>query len=284
MEAVLITNPASGSYNKKKIEEILNRLRAGGVSVDLCETEYRGMGTEIARDTCLKRPGTTVIACGGDGTINEALNGLVQGATMGIIPMGSANVLAKEVGVRTVDKAVEAIIKGRTRKMSIGLLRRDGQNDHRFMLMAGIGADGKVTKEVNLEEKKVIGNGAYVLTAIRTLIKWDDSLVDLLVDGKPMRCHTAVVCNASKYGGSFVLAPGASVFEPEFKVVYSTTGRRWATLGIFIGAVAGLKTKNIIPAQEVEFIGRKPVQIDGDFFDYSPMKVSILPDFCNIVC
>ncbi|MGE5415451.1 MAG: diacylglycerol/lipid kinase family protein [Acidobacteriota bacterium] len=284
MDAVLITNPASGSYNKKKIEEILARLRSGGVNVEFCETQYRGMGTEIAHNTCLNSPRTTIIACGGDGTINEALNGLIQGATMGIIPMGSANVLAKEVGVRTIDKAVEAIVRGGSRKMSIGLLQREGQADQRFMLMAGIGADGHVTKDVDLQEKKAIGNGAYVLTALRTFIKWDHDLVDLLVDGLPLRCHTAVVCNASKYGGSFVLAPGASIFEPEFKVVYSLTGGRWATLGIFLGAVAGFKTKNILTAREVEVIGRKPVQIDGDFFDFSPMKISILPDFCNIVC
>src|SRR5919199_2741355 len=96
MEAVIIGNPNSGSAGDEGyLERFAESLRAGGLGVEVLNTERPNHATELAAAAGDR----LVVAAGGDGTINEVINGLGEGATLGILPLGTANVLARELGL-----------------------------------------------------------------------------------------------------------------------------------------------------------------------------------------
>lgn len=281
MKACLISNPASGSFSQAAIDRILASLSAHGVACTVLLTSRADEATHLAADN-YKHCDLT-IACGGDGTINEVVNGLPEGALLAVIPMGSVNVLAKELGLSTIEQAIDAIVRGQRRPMSLGLLEI-GETRRRFFLMAGVGADGKAVENLQLAEKKELGSLAYVKSALRQLWNWDSGLARAQVDDRSFSFHTMMVCNASHYGGSFIMAHNTSIFKPEFEVVYTDRGSRPVFLDMCARLILSKPQKCRLPGSSVQIEGHKAIQVDGEFIGYSPARIRILPDFLHIVC
>src|SRR5438876_2530835 len=150
--AVVIVNPASGSYfhYARQIEETLVHLRRSGWSVELRLTNEASETRQQAREA-VARQVNVVIAAGGDGTINEIIQELAGSETaLGVIPGGTVNVWAREVGIPQEIAAARAIlVNGQTRRIDLG--RVDGRY---FLLMAGIGMDGEITYAVEKKPAK----------------------------------------------------------------------------------------------------------------------------------
>lgn len=214
-------------------------LTGCGFSPELFLTRSAGDATLIARRTCAEQREPFIVAGGGDGTVNNVINGLVPGAaTLAVLPLGTSNVLARELGISSVVDALQRIARGATRPLSVGLLEMAGEK-HYFSLMAGIGFDGAVVEGVRLGEKKWLKQGAYLLFAIRYLGNWERDRFEVIADGERRECHSLVVCNASRYGGGFVLAREADIFSPGFRVVCvkgaTRRGYLWFALKVLIG-------------------------------------------------
>jgi YegS/Rv2252/BmrU family lipid kinase len=283
----LIVNPTAGQYAASRIEKIMTALRGQGWSPELLLTGGVTDAARFAQRICAAEEAPFIIAGGGDGTVNGVLNGLAPGrATLGILPLGTANVLAKELKITSLEDAVQKILRVETRPFSVGLLEAQGIRKY-FILMAGIGLDGAVVEEVRLGEKKVFGKGAYFLAALRRLLQWEMAQVEIMVDGRSLECHGAIVCNGAKYGGDFVLAPAASIFAPGFQVLCVRDGRRRAYLQLMLNMLAGrlvnCSAVQSFPARELVIGGNKAVQVDGDYCCHGPLRITAVENFARVI-
>jgi YegS/Rv2252/BmrU family lipid kinase len=282
----LIVNPTAGGYTPEKIRKAMDKLVAGGYAPELLPTGSAEDAPLFASRICANEPSPLILIAGGDGTVNGVLNGLVPGrATLAVLPLGTSNVLSRELKIVSLDDAVARVLRGESRPVSVGEL--DGSEEkRRFLLMAGIGVDGAVVQGVRLSEKRRWGKAAYVLSALRHLIDWDAQNLQLKLDGKAVACHSAIVCNACKYGGNFLLAPDADLFAPGFQVA-CIKGRRLSYLKLalllFLGRAWQSRQVTLFQAEEVEVTGEKWVQLDGDPCGRLPVRLRSVRDFCRLI-
>jgi diacylglycerol kinase family enzyme len=287
MSCYLFVNPASGHHSAGRLESSLERLHAHAIIPEIFQVrspaEIFACCTRINSDDAPP----TVIVAGGDGTFNAVVNGLTPGsATMAILPFGTSNVLAAELGIASLDDALERIIGGKTASLSVGVLELAGRS-LRFVLMAGIGFDGAVVRDVWPRGKKLLRQGAYVISAVKNLIGWNPATFTLATPNGDITCHTTVICNASRYGGCLVVSPGSTPLTPGLTAVCMTGNTRssclHATMELFQGSsgtAVGLLRKQ---ATFFEISGTHPIQIDGDFIGYGPAHISVCPDFAKMI-
>jgi diacylglycerol kinase (ATP) len=286
-DCAVILNRLSGTYSEEKAEKVKSFLDGRGLSPRLFFTHDLDEATHISRRICSETPNPLIIVGGGDGTINGVLNGLAPGAaTMAILPFGTSNVLTRELAIRSLDDALQRIAKGDSRPVSAGLMEKEGMRRY-FLLMAGIGFDGFVVHGVRFHEKKLLGKGAYVLSALRNVIRWDGTLMEVTDENGKRPCHSLIICNSSKYAGEFMIAPQASLFDPEFEVVCIWSPKRRSYLKAAFKMLMGKSPQGkgicSFRARELTVSGEKPVQIDGDFYCLTPVKISIVPEFVRLI-
>lgn len=283
----LFTNPLSGGYSLRRISEALSALKAHGIVPGIEEVRTPEEAALCSRRLCREQRNPFIIVAGGDGTINGVINGLAPGAaTLAILPFGTSNVLSCELGIESPSQALEKISAGISRPVTAGYLEC-GESGRYFLLMAGIGVDGSVVKGVRTREKRLFRKGAYLLSAIRLLFAWESGCLEVASGSTEVKCHSVIVCNASKYGGNFVIAPEASLFEPGFRVVCMRDGSRRGILKAALSLISGKGARgagiHAFTAQEVVVSGAKPLQADGDYYFEAPVRIRSVPDFVRIV-
>lgn len=283
----LFANRYSGRYAARRIRTVADSLAAAGITTTL----YTVRTPDDVRACCTAMYDSddhpTVLVAAGDGTINAVLNCLIPGsAVLGVVPLGTSNVLAAELGIRSVADSVQKIIRGTSRPMTTGRLDLFNLR-YRFALMAGIGLDGAVVRDVCDTEKSLLRQGAYLRSALKNSFNWEKDTLEVVTATESVTCHTAVVCNASRYGGNFVLAPECDLFSPGLVIACIQSTGRSAYLGAALDLVRGRAGSSCrihrIACQEAEIRGYRPIQIDGDFVGYSPAKLSAVHDVCRII-
>ncbi len=185
-------------------------------------TQKKGDAEYLAKDSIKKSP-LMIVAAGGDGTFNEVINGLAGSEIpMAILPFGSTNVLAKEIGApENIKKAIDFALSRTPRKISLGkvIIKKNSLTlDRYFILMAGIGYDGETVFGLNESLKKISGKGSYIFSGIKTLFKFKPLELKFDIDGKIFFGHSAIISKAAKYGGNFKITPDANISEPIFYV------------------------------------------------------------------
>ena len=196
-KATLISNPKTGRYvsKRKTIQELAADLSALGVDVELKLTTGPGDAAELAARAA-NNGSTDVIVAGGDGTINEAIQGIVgTNARLGILPRGTANVLARELGLpMDVDEALKIAAQGHSRRIHFGVAINETTNARRhFVLMAGIGLDASVVRRVHPGLKKRFGRGAFWLSGLSHLATWHPQKFTLEIDGSNYNATFAAI-------------------------------------------------------------------------------------------
>ena len=282
---LIVYNPIAGRRRRRFLSRVLEALERRGLSVRLEPTKKRGDAEALARGAREAGADRLVVA-GGDGTINEALNGL-EGPVppLAIVPLGTANVLAHELGLgRRAEAVAAAIAEGHSRAVTLGVV-----NGRRFSMMAGVGFDAHVVRDVDTKLKRAIGKGAYALETLRQLLVFAPRFYDVTVDGAKHRAASVIVCNGRYYGGKFVAAPGARLDAPEFQVVLFGRAGRIATLryalALALNRLSKLDDVAILPARTVEIAGPagEPVQADGDIVAHLPARFDAIPDAARLV-
>ncbi len=276
---LVIYNPAAGQSRAGRLWRVLDILQTSGVRVQLAETRHAGHATELA---CMaaQENRRLVVAAGGDGTIAEVANGLAGSDTkLGVIPLGTANVLARELKLPLSPHAVAAALAfGRTRALWPGIASGAGP-DRLFVQMLGVGLDAQVVHCLPLRLKRALGRNAYVLQAMREILRYKFSPIRLLVDGKATEAGSVIVTKGRLYAGQYLLAPGARSGEPGFSVALFDHCGPWSAL--MYGAALPL---NLLPnapglrllrASHVEILGPGEVmaQADGDPAGAVPVKI-----------
>ncbi|MHB1205536.1 MAG: diacylglycerol/lipid kinase family protein [Rhodospirillaceae bacterium] len=277
---LVIYNPAAGSARRARLDAIVSRVEALGCTVRLVETNAPGHAETIAREI-VPADFDVVAAAGGDGTVNEVINGLKgKGLALAVIPLGTANVLADEIALgRAPDAIAAALAKGTPRPIRVGLA-----NGRRFIMMAGAGFDANVVATVSLALKKRVGPLAYVWQAGVVGFTGKLAPCTVTIDGASYVSGSAVACNGRRYGGPFVAAPNASLSDDSLQVVLMR-GRSWFSffrygLGLMFGKVGAWWDVDIITGREItiEGLAGQPVQADGDIITRLPARISVDPE------
>lgn len=284
---VIIANRGAGSFSEQRLQRLCGQLRAGGLTVEPSYGADFAELTDLASRVSRPPDAPLVIAAGGDGTINAVLNGLAgNNATCAILPLGTANVLAIELGLNRPEQAAERIIAGEARAFTAGLLRA-GERSSRFFLMVGVGLDGHVVRDVSPREKQLFGKGAYALSALRQVKAWETDELTVTTREGSFTCHSLFACNTARYGGKFMLAPAASIFSPTLELVAVCHTSRLAFLGLAAGLARGrAPAGNGIIRLNSDWLrleGVKPIQADGDDWGDSPVEILTETDYARII-
>ncbi len=291
--ASLIYNPNAGSLHGDTgiIQQLEAELRASGVSVASHATQASGDGTRLAREAVAEHD-DALIVCGGDGTINEATQELVGSeTTLAVFPCGTANVLAKDLGLKRDPKIVSQLIaSGQTRTISLGRASKPEADWQRyFLLMAGIGLDAAMVNNVNLELKRRIGKGAYFAAALDYLVRWPLTPFLLKLNGTSYQATYATIANSPSYGGGFRLTPGARLHDEKLDVCIFNSHSRLEYIGYAALAISGNHTN----CQKVTYLETQTVsadagqetfvQLDGELAGTLPMQFEIVPHALRVV-
>ena len=206
-DAVIIGNPNSGrAGDEDYLERFAKILRSGGLRVEVINTEHPNHATELAA----LAGNRLVVAAGGDGTVNEVLNGLSGQATLGVLPLGTANVLAREFGLPLDPaEACQRILKGERSRVDFGVATNDEGAERRFACMAGIGFDAKVIGAVTPRLKRYLRRLAFQLTAFKVLFGNRFPTLEVSDGDEVHTARFAIVANGHYYGGDYrVSGPG----------------------------------------------------------------------------
>ena len=221
------------------------------------------------------------LPAGGDGTIAEVANGLLGSATaLGVIPLGTANVLAKEYRLSTSPRAIaNALAYRRTALLWPGVARLEGR-EHVFVQMVGLGFDGAVVHGLQPLLKRAIGRGAYVWQSVWESVAYGFPKLHLTVDGKAYEAASVVVSKGRLYGGPYMLAPNAAPTLPGFQVALFENPGTFAALlsgaALPLGLLPRCPGVRVVAGTQVEFAaGDGPImtQSDGDALKGTPLMV-----------
>jgi diacylglycerol kinase (ATP) len=291
-KATLIYNPKTGRYASRRppIPELASRLESLGLKVDLRLTSGPGDATEIASRVA-RNGSSDVIVAGGDGTINEAIQGLAgTNARLGIIPRGTGNVLARELGLPLDDEqALKIAARGKTREIYLGVAIDETTNNRRhFVLMAGIGLDASVVRRVQPSLKKRIGKGAFWISGLSHLATWNPKPFTLEIDDQKYTGTFATIGKSARYGGDLAITPGARLDQREFEVCIIQTMSRLRYLHLLSYAMRdGMPRDNpevrFVKATVVKAYGDSQVQVDGELLGHLPMRFEIASHSLNVI-
>ncbi len=276
---IVIYNPAAGQRRSGRLWRVLDILSGNGIQVALQETRYAGHAKILAREAA-QQSGRLIVAAGGDGTIAEVANGLAgSSARLGVIPLGTANVLARELNLPRTPRAVAAALAfGRTRALWPGIARGVGP-DRLFVQMLGVGLDAQVVHRLPGALKRALGRGAYVVQTLRELARYDYAPIRLRIDGQAAEAGSVIVTKGTLYAGQYMLAPGAKPGEPGFSVALFERSGPWSALmygaALPLNLLPNAPGLRLIRASHVEILGhgQVPAQADGDPAGAVPITV-----------
>jgi diacylglycerol kinase (ATP) len=289
-EAVIIGNPNSGSAGDEGyLERFAEALRAGGLEVEVLNTERPDHATELAAAAGDR----LVVAAGGDGTVNEVVNGLSEGATLGILPLGTANVLARELGLPLKpEDACERLLSGTAFRMDVGVATDEEGTERRFACMAGIGFDANVVREVTPRFKRYLRSLAFPLVALKVYLQGDQPDLHVVDGGTTRVAQFVVVANGRYYGGEFEMAEGVSLTSGELEVVLiEKVGllmrpdilARILAKSPLDRAMKSFTSRGIVARSPAARGVRVPVQIDGEVWGRLPMSFRIEPAAIEVI-
>lgn len=287
--ALIVFNPIAGQASslEQDLHAARDVLREHGWHVDLRPTEGPGDGTRIAREAAAEGY-HVVIAAGGDGTINEVVNGLAGTQTaLGALPIGTVNVWVREIGLPLQPRAAaEALLTAQVRTIDLG---RAG--DRYFLLMAGVGFDAAVVEEMRPDEKRRLGVFAYAFRALMTAWNFRGIRARIVIDGRVVRSRVllVVVGNSQLYGGIVKITARARIDDGLLDVCIIKGN---SLLGLPLRALSILLRRySLDPRIEyhrgrvvrVETRAPLEVQVDGDHVGRTPMMFRAMPGALRVL-
>lgn len=285
--AAIIYNPVARGLVKRRhhLERTVGVLDRQGIAAKLIPTEAPGTAGAQARQQ-IENGYELIIAAGGDGTINEVANGMLNtNVPLAIFPGGTANVLAREMKLPIhLERAAAQMSRLRRHRISAGSLRIAEADPRCFLCMAGAGLDAEIVSRLNLEFKARAGKFAYYVTGFAQVFRPLQEF-EIVIDGKRHYASFALISRVRNYGGDLVIARRASLLRDDFEVVLFRGTLALRYLHYLVGVA--LKQAHQIPG--CTFLrgthiqcpapsrGGVYVQVDGELAGQLPMTVEILP-------
>lgn len=282
----LIANPTAGRGGKDTIQQVQAYLRLRGAKVNLFETGKRGDALKAAMEA-RNEDIDIVVGAGGDGTINEIINGLAgSDIPLGVIPLGTVNVFALETGIpMDPARACDVILGGLPKKVNLGRV-----NDRYFLLMGGVGFDAYVVYGLDIRLKRLTGRLSYILTALGRGLTYQSYPLEIeLNNGRKVNGYGAVVGNMKYYGGAMSITPFADMERNDLDVcIFKSKG-----FGNILRYTWGVMRNKHLTYPDVEYHtvkslkirskGKTYIQGDGDVMGQLPAEFSIAEEGITVI-
>lgn len=277
----IIYNPMAGNRNFKKLNAVLDSLAYYGIFPELLRTEYAGHARELAASVANQRD-LTIVAAGGDGTVAEVVSGLLgTDARLGIIPMGTANVMAHEFRIPyEPTKIAKVLAQARGRILWPGCLQHSSGKRQIFIQMVSVGFDASVVHHINPSLKRLLGRYAYFIQMLKELSCYQFAPIEIEIDGQIQFSAGAIISKGRFYGGNYLLTKNANSSEPGFTVILFERGGIRSVLrvgwALLTDSVSNLKGVRVVKATEVKLLSPSgvPLQADGDPSGFTSAKIS----------
>jgi diacylglycerol kinase (ATP) len=293
--ALLIHNPnagTGGNARRRLIDEARQFLSENGILAELAETTGPGHATEIAQKAT--RDGRElVIACGGDGTLNEVVNGLATARNghrvpLALLPGGTANIMAKELDIPwDIPGAAKHLLNADVREIALGMAKplEEPEKARYFLSVSGCGPDGMIVYSVDLGLKARVGILAYWWQGVREVLRYTFPRFRVRTGDRQMEATLVVVGRTKNYGGPFKITDQADLFEDQFEVMALTTQSGLK----YLSYLPTLWMGNLRKEEDVHFwkadtlvcepLDANPVyaQVDGESLARLPVEFSIVP-------
>lgn len=287
--ALIVINPVSGNGESLKLKEkILEYFDEAKISYDIIVTNYIGEAEKIAGEIDESKYSELIIV-GGDGTIVETVNGIVgKNINLGIIPAGTGNDFARAINSdMKFDEVMKAIIKGKTISADIGTV-----NDKFFLNVTGFGIDSYILQNLVKIKKIFKGSFSYTVSTFYTLSSYKNKHVKITIDNKKFERDIMLVsiCNGKYFGGGMKISPDSKVNDGEFELFIVNKMSKLKFMIVFwkvfkgthlsVNEVEIFKGKSFTIESDVDI----PVNVDGNLYGNTPLKVSVASKKINIIC
>ncbi len=295
MRAVIIHNPSSGMHDHQSpLAKALDVLRERGWELTLRETQNGGDATRIAQDAA-EQEFNAAFAVGGDGTLNEVLNGLLGSDTaLGVLPFGTANVWALEMGIPLNDltRAAASQAESPVRVIDVGMVQGKNFGPRAFILSCGAGFDASVIREVESQRdlKRKWGKLFFVSVGLRHAIAYRGRQITVTVDGKTYkrRVILALTSNAQLYGAMIRMPPDARIDDGLLDVTLLDGENALHTAWHFIRLGSGFYEQQPdiehLRGREIELQGATlPVHVDAEPIGSTPIQIKIKPRALRVI-
>ena len=300
MRACIILNRAAGPTDfHRHLKQAVQHLEQYAWQVDWQETNQKGDGLRLARRAA-DAGYEVAIAVGGDGTINEVANGLAGTNTaLGVIPAGTANVYAADVGIplwsplrpQAVRNAAEIIRSGRRCKIDLGQVQfADGQERY-FFMWCGIGLDAAITQEVTTQHTRRLGIAAWLIAGMLVAIGFMGTRGRVIVDDhwERKRVLWAVISNGQLYGRVWRIAPRAKMDDGKLDLTVFEGHGVLSTLrhiaGLTLGRYARDPNVQHYQGRTIAIRTRAPlpVHVDAEPVGTTPVQVQVVPQALTVI-
>jgi YegS/Rv2252/BmrU family lipid kinase len=289
-EALLIVNPAAGGTADGALgSEVVGLLAGEGIRAKLHVTAAAG-GVRRAAQKAVDEGFGLVLVAGGDGTVGVAVGPLAgTEAVLGIIPVGTANGIALELGLPIADvpAACRLVATGQAFAADVGVC-----NGHEFLLMCGVGLDAVVAERVDVLWKRALGRWAFVGQFLQTVLQEPMRPFRVTVDGRACEAPmwAAVVCNGAQYSWRLSFAPTARLddgllhvvmfHQPDALCLLNAVGTEF-----LIGGASRLPHTTVTQGRTVRVEADPPApwQTDGDPGGVTPVEVTIRPKSLRVI-
>ncbi len=288
----IILNPAARSERAKRLKSQIEAL-ADGVTIKYTE----GPGdAEAKAERAVEQGYKVIVAAGGDGTINEVVNGLTgfseddgkrPDVTLGILPIGTINVFSMELGIPSdLEKAWETIVRGKTRLVDLA-----SANDHRFVQLAGVGFDAQIVARTEWKSKKMLGPLSYVLTGAQIVTEKPPKIVVRTEEGKTYKGSFVLIGNGRFYGGPFPIFKEAQLDDGLLDICIFEQMNPLALVWYLQGILTGKHTtfpdvryfKSRAVRVEADGDERVPVEVDGELLGFLPCDFRVSPKALRVL-
>jgi len=285
--ATIIYNPnARNAPKPERLAAAASSLKGHAWQVEVVSTESPNHATELAV-TAAREGSEVVFACGGDGTVNEVVNGLAgTPAALGLVRGGMGDVFAKEIGVsKRPERALSVLVEGSRRRFDLGKA-----NGRYFLCMAGVGFDAAVVNAVPNRLKQRLGSTSYAFVGMRDLLSYEPRDVSLRIDGyeRDLTLYWLLLGNTRSYGGVVDITTAAKV-DDGLLDAYLFEGRGLPWLATTALRLAARRTDN---ARGVSFQRLRemdiatpglPVQIDGEYIGETPTRFEVASQALDVM-
>lgn len=291
--ARLIYNPEAGAlrrHGQRLLDLAMEQLRQAGIRAELVATTGPQTGGAIARDLVDREGVDTILVAGGDGTINEVMNGLVHtNVAFGVLPAGTANVLANEMRIGTWRKALAAIPHLRAVRIPVGRLAT-GDGERYFLMMAGAGFDARMVHAVSQGMKRRLGKLAYWVAGFSQIGRNLEQML-VTVNGSTYQVSFCLASRVRNYGGDINIAPSIHITDEDIEVILFE-GRLTATylahlFSIVSGRLGAADRITVLRARHLDLRSAdgEPVhlQVDGEHVGLLPATITVEPDALNLL-
>jgi diacylglycerol kinase family enzyme len=275
----LTANPGAGLTGSPLLDAVAHALLHAGAELTLTQPGSTEAARGQVRESVASGRYDAILAAGGDGTIRQVASSLIGTATpLGIVPVGTGNVLAHEIGLAPEPRTIaDMLLHGPV--IDAACARA---NDEPFLLMAGAGFDGRVIAALDHRLKSQVGKAAYAGPMLGALAHPVDTLT-VQVDGATHEASWAVISNVRHYGGNFVMARRTGIRERGLQAILFKAKNRAVLVGQLMALAMGTLDERcashgdveILPCLRARVSAQKPVptQIDGDAFGSTPLEI-----------